>query len=147
MKILRGVLLGLAVIGGAHVVFAIVDKADALLQEHTLHSAAGANNIEEQRVAAGKSPNGSTEPGHSTLVNVVRQGNAHMAAVLLESGADPNQLDPYGCTPLHYAITARKPDLELIALLVQHGASVNVIGRYGRTPLHRAATFGRTEDV
>jgi ankyrin repeat protein len=149
MKILRGVLLGLSIVGGAHVVYAIVDKADTLVREHALHNAAGANNIAEvrRRLDDVESPNDSSEPDHSALINLVRQGNAHMAAVLLESGADPNQLDMFGWTPLHYAVTARKPDLELIALLVRHGASVNVIGRDGRTPLHRAAMFGRAEDV
>lgn len=72
-------------------------------------------------------------------------GNAHthipgnwIAAVeyLLELGADINQRDANGYTPLHHA--AARGDTEMIQWLVDHGADVMVVSRKGQTTVDMA---------
>ena len=72
-------------------------------------------------------------------------GNAHthipgnwIAAVdyLLELGADINQRDHSGYTPLHHA--AARGDTEMIQWLVDHGADVTVVSRKGQTTVDMA---------
>ena len=72
-------------------------------------------------------------------------GNAHthipgnwVAAVdyLLELGADINQRDANGYTPLHHA--AARGDTEMIQWLVDHGADVMVVSRKGQTTVDMA---------
>ena len=72
-------------------------------------------------------------------------GNAHthipdnwIAAVeyLLEQGADINQRDANGYTPLHHA--AARGDTEMIQWLVDRGADVMVVSRKGQTTVDMA---------
>ena len=72
-------------------------------------------------------------------------GNAHthipgnwIAAVeyLLELGADINQRDANGYTPLHHA--AARGDTEMIQWLVDRGADVMVVSRKGQTTVDMA---------
>ena len=72
-------------------------------------------------------------------------GNAHthipgnwIAAVdyLIELGADINQRDANGYTPLHHA--AARGDTEMIQWLVDHGADVMVVSRKGQTTVDMA---------
>lgn len=48
-----------------------------------------------------------------------------------ELGADVNQRDHQGYTPLHNA--ASRGDTEMVRYLVEHGADVTVVSRYGQT--------------
>lgn len=58
---------------------------------------------------------------------------------LLKLGADVNQTDKNGVTPLHHAVRFRSP--AAVRALLDHGANVNQqCKRSGSTPLHRAAT-------
>ena len=54
--------------------------------------------------------------------------------------ADPNQTDPDGTTPLHWAV--QQDRLDLVQALISAGATVNTKNRYGSTPLVLAATTG-----
>ena len=69
------------------------------------------------------------------------------AALLLESGADPNAQNRRGATALHYACDPRRgsggvwnPEGQaaLIDLLILHGAKIDHTDKGGATPLHRA---------
>ena len=58
-------------------------------------------------------------------------------------GADPNEHDRRGATPLHTAAAFSEVPAVLEALL-EAGADPNAEGIYGWTPLHAAAAFRRT---
>jgi len=62
---------------------------------------------------------------------------------LLKAGLDPNSIDNFGQTPLHYAI--RMGNKRAMELLLEAGADPNAKEiTHGNTPLHLAATIGVT---
>ncbi len=63
----------------------------------------------------------------------------------LENGADPNEVDERGGTPLGKA--ADIPSTEAVSLLLEYGADIDLPAEMKRTPLYIAALFGRTEMV
>lgn len=56
--------------------------------------------------------------------------------LLLDHGADPNQRDGLGNTPLHLAACTNH--VPVITTLLRGGARVDALDRAGRTPLHLA---------
>ncbi len=56
------------------------------------------------------------------------------ASLLIEEGAEVNETDHFGNTPLHLAF--RYP--EMVRLLLDSGAEVNAKNAFGNTPLHLA---------
>lgn len=72
---------------------------------------------------------------------------------LLRGGANVNETDKNGVTPLHHAVRFRS--FAAVRTLLEHGANVNQrCKRSGSTPLHRAVTStgapgtaGRTEEA
>lgn len=91
-------------------------------------------------------------------------GHWQLCEFLIESGADPNYVDPQtGETPLHSAVTnddRERYDL-VVDVLLRAGANPNVAtipeietGSFmrdcrtrGETPLHRAAAFGTAQTI
>ena len=73
--------------------------------------------------------------------------------LLLRHGANVNETDKNGVTPVHRAVRFRSP--AAVKLLLENGANVNAVDRRTRsTPLHRAvtntgapATAGKSEQV
>ena len=63
--------------------------------------------------------------------------------ILLDMGADPNQADIWGCTPLSAAVM--NTDTFLVNILLERGANPNPEGLKGKTPLHIAAKNGNRE--
>ncbi|XP_064609729.1 uncharacterized protein LOC135473770 isoform X2 [Liolophura sinensis] len=65
---------------------------------------------------------------------------------LLRHGANPNQLQPEGITPFHYAVGQQdSKNPELTRLFLEYGADPNVRSTQGMTPLHVAATWGNLD--
>ncbi len=57
-----------------------------------------------------------------------------LVQLLLEKGANPNERDTQGKTPLHHA--ASTGQIQNIALLLTAGADPNIRDKYGETPLY-----------
>ena len=68
-----------------------------------------------------------------------------IAELLIANGADVNEKNDDGVTPLHYA--ALKGHKEIVELLIAKGADVNAKDDEGATPLHSAAYGGHKEIV
>ncbi len=51
---------------------------------------------------------------------------------LLAKGGAVNELDAYGCTPLHHALEREEP--EMVQLLLDAGADASIADSSGRTP-------------
>lgn len=124
----------------------------------------------------GASLEGSRAKG-SALHVAAEQGHAETAMRLLEAGADPDERDAMGCTPLRYAImeghvavgevlvsfnadldapvSEGKTELHLASMgnaglvdwLLRHGADPNVKDKQGLTPLAWATMTGQAKAV
>ena len=71
--------------------------------------------------------------------NAVPEKQRKAIESLLATGADIQESDKNGVTPLHHAVRFRSP--AAVETLLQHGANVNqVCKRSGSTALHRAVT-------
>src|SRR5215468_9883983 len=79
------------------------------------------------------------------LIKAAKNGAYSEAEQLIKSGADVNQQDEQGWTPLNFA--AGSGDLSLVKLLVENGADVLKVGRDRRTPYMIALAAGRVPVV
>jgi uncharacterized protein len=79
------------------------------------------------------------------LVEAIKSGNRESVKELIESGADLNQQDKQGWTPLNWA--AGSGHLEIVELLLEHGADPLAVGRDLRTPQMIALAAGHAELV
>ena len=80
-----------------------------------------------------------------TLIEAVKGGDLGTVNDLLDSGADPNQSDDQGWTPLNFA--AGKGDLSLVKLLLERGADPFRVGRDDRTPYLIALAAAHVEVI
>ncbi|KAG2171544.1 hypothetical protein INT43_008270 [Umbelopsis isabellina] len=83
----------------------------------------------------------------TTIFEAAQQGSFYSVRHLLDNGkAGPNDLDPQGIPPLHYAALSNKD--VVIKYLVDRGAKVDfVAGELNATALHWAARNGRLAAV
>jgi ankyrin repeat protein len=110
-----------------------------------LHRAVDCGDVQQVRklLASGENVNtvvrsneqASPDWGQTPLHFAARDGNADIAGLLIQAGADVNAQDDRGVTPLHRA----NENPQMIALLCDAGAKVNMADATGRTPLHWAA--------
>ena len=63
-----------------------------------------------------------------------------MVKILLEYGADPNALNDFGESTVHFASKRGMP--AIVHTLVKHGGKIDVIDQKGRSPVHDAAQTG-----
>ena len=77
------------------------------------------------------------------VIEAVKTGNSAAVEGLLGSGADVNQQDEQGWTPLNWA--AGRGDLDVIRMLIGRGADVSKVGRDLRTPYKIALAAGHRE--
>ncbi|KAI0404447.1 ankyrin repeat protein [Xylaria palmicola] len=76
---------------------------------------------------------------------IVDQDLEHVEDWLSQEGADPNQRDYTGRTPLHLAVISSSP--AIVKCLVDHGARLVARIADGRTALHLAAARGNIEMI
>jgi uncharacterized protein len=93
-----------------------------------------ANDADTEVVIAGLVGGGGG--GLTALVLAAREGDIESAKLLLDAGADVNQVTEYGWTPLLTATNNRH--YKLAAYLIDHGADVNRPNKGGWTPLYLA---------
>ena len=78
-----------------------------------------------------------------TLVHAARDAQHAAALAALAERADPNQAEPDGTTPLHWAI--HNNDADLVAKLIAAGANVSTTNDYGATPMSEAAVAANVD--
>jgi ankyrin repeat protein len=76
----------------------------------------------------------------SPLIDAVRHGDVQQVRSQLKAGANVNQPEGDGATPLHWA--AYRDSVDLVQLLLAAGASAQAANDLGVTPLHLAAANG-----
>jgi ankyrin repeat protein len=98
-------------------------------------NAAAAADVQDPSVESG--PNSRLDGGGLTpLVFAARQGALDAVKVLVEAGADVNQVTQYGWTPL---LTATQNKYYKVgSYLLEHGANPNIANKGGWTPLYIA---------
>src|SRR5689334_25448477 len=79
----------------------------------------------------------------SALADRIQRGDRRAALALIAQGADVNQTQPDGTTPLHWAVY--RVDRELVATLLKKGARAGAVNRYGASPLAEAARVANAE--
>src|SRR3977135_3905465 len=81
----------------------------------------------------------------STLADRIQSGDRKAALAMIAAGADVNQAQPDGATPLHWA--GYRVDRELVATLLKKGARPNAVNKYGASPLAEAVRVANAEMV
>jgi uncharacterized protein len=81
----------------------------------------------------------------SVLADRIQSGDRRAALEMIAKGADVNQAQPDGSTPLHWA--AYRIDRELVNALLKKGARANVVNKYGASPLGEAVRVANAELV
>ena len=90
-------------------------------------------------VRSGVPPQGEQQPtpgGMTPLLLASRDGHLDAARLLVEVGADVNQVDPNGMTPLLMALT--NGQIDVAKFLLDHGADPTRADWWGRQPLWAA---------
>jgi len=77
------------------------------------------------------------------LTEAVKAGNFQAVSEMIDSGADVNQQDEHGWTPLNWA--AGKGDVAVVRSLLEHGADPLKLGHDERTPYLIALAAGQDE--
>lgn len=79
------------------------------------------------------------EQGKNALLWATINKSYYCMEVLLKAGADPNEADLEGCTPLIFA--ARNYSVATLKLLLDHGANPNMADEDNETPLYSAVEY------
>lgn len=84
-----------------------------------------------------------TAHAQSALADRIEAGDRRKALEMIAAGANVNQTQPDGTTPLHWA--TYRVDRDLVDRLLKRGAKANVVNRYGASPLHEAVRVASPE--
>lgn len=82
--------------------------------------------------------------GQTPLQQMICFKRPRLLGPILEAGADPNAVDPDGCTTLHLAVRAGLRT-EALAMLLRHDADPSLLNRDGQTPRDMALALRRTD--
>ncbi|MGO9568508.1 MAG: ankyrin repeat domain-containing protein [Desulfomonilaceae bacterium] len=93
-------------------------------------------------LSQGANPNYNDGNTFNVLSRAVLGQRGDIAKHLIDHGADVNQRNDDGTTPLMIAGFVSRNWLQLIAFLLNRGADINAVDRDGRTILMRAIRFG-----
>jgi ankyrin repeat protein len=84
-----------------------------------------------------------TAYAESTLADLIQSGDRRTALAMIASGADVNQVQADGTTPLHWAVY--RVDREIVQALLKRGAKPNALNRYGSSALAEAVRVANAE--
>jgi ankyrin repeat protein len=87
----------------------------------------------------------STRAEDAALARLIQSGERARALASVRAGADVNEAQPDGTTPLHWAVY--RVDRELAAELVARGAKVDAVNRFGARPFVEAVKAADVELV
>jgi ankyrin repeat protein len=114
---------------------------------YTLHKAAkaGCEYCLNQFIARGDDVNEKdAEMGATPLMWASTHGQYDAIEILLKHGADINQPDNYGQTPLHGASYSKMGSCyDCVELLVEKGADLSAKNSYGQTPYDVAVKYNK----
>jgi ankyrin repeat protein len=79
----------------------------------------------------------------SILADKIQAGDRKAALAMIAAGANVNQTQPDGSTPLHWAVY--RVDRELVTALLRRGAKAGTVNKYGASPLAEAARLANLE--
>lgn len=86
-----------------------------------------------------------TDPNLGSLERWTMRGSTGVAELLLNLGADPNEMSTSGSFPL--ADAALRGDLDLVRVLIARGANIGALTRMGTQAIHEAALGGHPDVV
>jgi ankyrin repeat protein len=86
-----------------------------------------------------------TAHAQATLADRIQAGDRRVALEMIAKGANVNQTQADGTTPLHWAVY--RIDRELVDALLKKGARADVVNRYGASPLAEAVRVANVEIV
>src|SRR5262245_33357432 len=81
----------------------------------------------------------------STLADRIQAGDRRAALAMIAGGANVNQAQPDGTTPLHWAVY--RVDRDLVDALLKKGSKARVVNRYGASPLAEAVRVANVQLV
>jgi len=84
-----------------------------------------------------------TAQAQLALADRIQSGDRKAALAMIAAGANVNQAQPDGSTPLHWAVY--RVDRELVTALLRRGAKADVVNKYGASPLAEAARVANLE--
>jgi ankyrin repeat protein len=115
------------------------------------------NDLEKtkQILSLGTDPNTAENATSATpLFTAIANNNPQMVQMLLDHGADVNQVNEKGSYPMHEVASgngfvgdSKYRANEMIQSLIEHGADVNQKNAKGQTPIMLACKAGRTETL
>lgn len=79
------------------------------------------------------------------LADLIEQGQRRAAVALIEAGADVNEPQGDGTTPLHWAVY--RIDAGLVGMLLERGARPDVVNAFGSSPLGEAINVANVDLV
>jgi ankyrin repeat protein len=82
--------------------------------------------------------------GSRALTHMLDREDSEGVKLLLEAGADPNEIDGDGNTALHWAVR-RGRSAAIVARLLNHGADIDAVRTDGRTAFALATISGQAE--
>lgn len=125
------------------------ELTDLMFENKSFFSAVGTGNVDDLRdlIRDGRTmKHRDAMSGHTLMTYAVHCDQREIVKVLIEEGADINEENDMGVTPLIYAAGA-KGNLAMVELLLDLSAHINHQARRNTTALGAAAEKGHTEVV
>lgn len=82
--------------------------------------------------------------GNGFISRAARHGRVDLVLAILELGADPNEVNHFGMTPLHQAVASENRSPQLLQVLLAAGADADKVTTHRFTPRQKAARYGVT---